>query len=322
MKATKAILAAALGIPLLGATALAQEYPTRAIEMIIPYSAGGSSDITGRILAEALQKELGQPVLVVNRPGASSIVGTQQVATAKPDGYTLLANTTAFTVIANKPGLPFDSVNGFIPITRYAAAPYLLVVNPEKLPVHNMQELIEALKAKPGAYNYASTGVGTSAHLAAELLSSLTGVKMAHVPYPGGAGPGVQATIAGDTHMTFASPASVMAAIEAGQLRAIAASGAERWSGMPDLPTVAEQGVEGFAVDWWSGLFAPAGTPPEIIAKISEATRKALENPDLVERFKGFDYTTPFTSPEEFGAWIKEDIERWGKVIKEANIEL
>jgi tripartite-type tricarboxylate transporter receptor subunit TctC len=165
--------------------------------------------------------------------------------------------------------------------------------------------------------------VGASAHLAAELLKSLAGIDITHVPYPGGAGPGVQATIAGQTQLTFASPAgATMAAIEEGQLRALAVSSATRWDGMPDLPTVAEQGVDGFEVDYWTALFAPAGTPPDIVEKISSAVRTALDDPVLSEQYSKLHYSKPYQSPQEFGAYVEKDVEKWGRIIKSANIPL
>jgi tripartite-type tricarboxylate transporter receptor subunit TctC len=323
----KAALAAALvcaGLSALPTIAVAQDYPSKAVELIVPYSPGGSADLTARILADGLTRQLNQPMLVVNKPGASSIVGSQFVANAKPDGYVLLVNGTAQTVVANKPDLPYDGSAAFIPITRFASTPYLLVVNPEKLPVKNVQELITLLKASPpGSFNYASAGVGASAHLAGELFKSTAGVDITHVPFPGGSGPGVQATIAGQVQLTFATPASqTLQAIEAGQLRVLGVSSAPRWEGMPDVPTVAEQGFPGFEVEFWNAVFAPKGTPQPVIDRIYQAIVKASEDPELSKKLKGMYYTQPLQTPEEFRVFIDEDIKKWGAIIKAANIPL
>jgi tripartite-type tricarboxylate transporter receptor subunit TctC len=312
-------MAALFGTP----SALAQDYPTRPVEFVVPYSPSGSTDITARAVADALGRVMKQPVVVVNKPGAGSIIGSQFVANAKPDGYTILVNATAHTVVANKPDLPYDAISAFIPVTRIAGSPYLLVVNSAQFPAKDVKELIAAIKAAPpGSIKFASSGVATSGHLAGELFASMAGVQMTHVPYAGSALT-VQAVAAGEVQLTFASPGTqTMAAIEDGQIKALAVSSLNRWDGMPDLASVSEQGLTGFEVEFWSALFLPAGTPAEVVTRLHEAVAEALKDPRLKGIYEKADYSTPLQTPAEFGAFIEADIKKWKEVISAAKIPL
>jgi tripartite-type tricarboxylate transporter receptor subunit TctC len=307
----------------LAGSARAQAYPTRPIEMIVPLSPGGSVDLLARLISVPLSATLGQPVSVVNQPGASSVIGTRRVATARPDGYTLLTCSPAFTVLASKPDIPFDVLKDFAPVTRIATATYYLVVNPELLPVKDMAGLIKMVTDAPaGTYLYASGGVGTSPHLAMEYLNSLTGMKTTHVPYTGGGGPGVQATVDGQVQLTFASPAAASQAIADGKLNLIGIGSTKRSSLSPDIPTIAEQGVPDFEYEFWSAVLAPAATPAEIISMLHDGIAQAVKDPTVVDRYKTLGYEASLTSPEELQAFLERDAARWKKVIEEAKISM
>jgi tripartite-type tricarboxylate transporter receptor subunit TctC len=261
------VLAAVLATPFLCADALAQNYPARPIRVIVPQSAGGSTDLAARLVTQRLDDVLKQPLVVDNRPGAGSINGTDIVAKAAPDGYTLLAIAASFTITPNlRKKLPFDPAHDFAPISQLVILPHVLVVNPA-VPAKSVKELIALLKAKPGQLNCAISGIGTSTHLALEQFMYMTGTKMLAVPYKGGA-PGVTALLGGQVQAYFATISTALPHIRSGKLRALAVTSTKHSSVLPELPTIAEAGVPGYEHSSWVGMLAPAKTPRPVIEKL------------------------------------------------------
>ncbi len=298
---------------------LAQAYPSKAIRLIIPFPPGGSNDIVGRMVGQQLGERLGQSVVVDNRGGAGGTIGSDMAAKAAPDGYTLLLISVAHAFNpAMYRKLPYDPEKSFAPIGMVAAGPVALMVNPS-LPAKSVAELIALVKASPGKYNYATAGVGSFQHLASELFKLQTGLDMVHVPYKGG-GPAMMDTIAGQAQINMASLIQVGPHVKGGKLRLLATSGTRRSVLYPDVPTVSET-VPGYdATNWW-GLVAPAGTPQAVLSRLhaeletllkSDETRKRLEN-------EGADVIR--MSPAEFGRFIAEETQKWGKVVKQAGIQ-
>ena len=281
IRAAQALLIAAL-LALAG-SAVAQDYPTKPIKFIVPYPPGGGTDVVARILVEPLSAELGQPIIIDNRGGAAGNLGTDLVAKAPADGYTILFTLSSHTInpkLYEK--LPFDVERDFAPISLAAQIPQILVVNPS-LPVTSVKELIAFAKANPGKLNYASVGIGSPGHIAGELFKLKTGVDMVHVPYKGG-GPAVIDTIGGQVQVLFVSMPAALQHVKSGRLRAIAVTSAKRSASAPELPTIAEAGVPDYAVESWYGALAPAKTPPAIVARLNAAFVKVLDNPQVKER--------------------------------------
>lgn len=292
------------------------QYPAKPIHLIIPYPPGGATDIIGRALAQKLGDALGQPVVVDNRAGAGAGIGADFVAKAAPDGYTLLIGTTGSHTInpAIYSKLPYDPVRDFAPVTLLATYCNVLVVAPD-LPVQNLKQLIELAKAKPGTVTFGSAGNGSSNHLSGELLASMAGVRMQHVPYKGSA-PALIDVMAGQTNFMFDILSTSLPQIKAGKVRALAWTGPTRSSLIPEVPTVAESGLPGYEVVGWFGLFAPAGTPRDIVNRLNAETAKILKLPELKEKLIGYD--TASSTPEQFAAIIKADIATWAKVVKDS----
>ena len=315
-----------LGAVALACSALAHgaqstpSYPTRPVRLIVPQSPGASTDLTARLIATKLSGALGQQVVVDNRPGAGSIIGTELVAKAAPDGYTLLVVASSITLNPSlHKNLPFDPVRDLAPITQLSAFPNLLTVHPS-VPVKTVKDLIALAKAKPGALNYGSSGAATGTHLSAELFKYMTGVDMVHVPYKGG-GPAVQALVAGQVQLNFATIVSVLPQVRAGKLRGIAVTTTKRSPAAPEIPTIAESGVPGYDHGPWNGFLAPAKTPRAIIARLNEETAKVLQLPETKSVFMNEGAEPVGNKPEEFGAIIKEETAKWAKVIKAAGIK-
>ena len=308
-------------LALLGA-AHAQTYPTKPIRMVLPFPPGGTTDILGRVAAQKLTEALGQQVIPDNRPGASGNIGTEQVAKAPPDGYTLV--TAPGSTLTIHPSLyaklGFDPLKDFAPVTIIAAVPNLLVVHPS-LPVRTVKELIALAKARPDQLNYASTGAGQSTHLSMELFKSMAGVKITHVPYKGSA-PAVTDLIGGHVSLMFDNMPSALPHAKAGKLRGIAVSTLKRAAVTPELPTVAESGLPGFEVNVWFGVLAPAGTPRDIVQRLHGVLVKALQSPDVRERLSTQGAEPVGNTPEQFTAQMKADLVKWAKVVKAANIKL
>ena len=312
-------LVCALG--LLGAPALAAEgYPDRPVRIIVPFAPGGLNDTVARLIQPSLEKSLGQPVIVENRPAASGIVGTDAVAKATPDGTMLLMVASSYTVIpATNPKLPYDSERDLQPIAMVGKNPILFVVT-AKLPAHTLAEFISLAKASPGKLNYASAGAASQSHLVSELFSRAAGIKLQHVPYRGGA-PAITATVAGETQFCALSPLVSLPQIEAGNLRALASGSLTRDPQFPDLPTVAESGFPGFEAIQWVGLLTTGGTPAPIVARLNAEVNKALRDPGLIAKFALQGLSPAGGSAEEFQATIAREIRKWTEVAREADIK-
>lgn len=295
-------------------------YPTRPVRLIVPFPPGGSNDVVGRLVAEQLSTQLGQQVFVDNRGSAGGIVGTEMAASAAPDGYTLLVVSIPFVVDPALHKLNFDPIRSFAPVALLATGPDVLVVNPA-VPVKSVKDLIELAKAKPGQLNYASAGIGTFTHLAGALFTQLAGVKIVHVPYRGG-GPAIQDVLAGHVGIMFSSLIQTAPFIKNGQLRPLGTGGTERSPALPDVPTIAEAGVPGYtAANWW-GILAPAGTPADILKTLHDAIQAALRSPELQKEFAREGATTATISSAAFGDYIKSEIAKWTRVVKDDNIQV
>jgi tripartite-type tricarboxylate transporter receptor subunit TctC len=294
-------------------------YPNRPVRVIVPQSAGGSTDLAARIVLQRMSEGMGQTFVVDNRPGAGSLNGTETVAKAAPDGYTLLAVAASFTINPSlHKNLPFDPIRDFAPITRFAGLPHILVVHPT-LPVKNVKELIALAKAKPGQLNYASSGVATSTHLATELFKYLTGTDMVQVPYKGGA-PGMIGLLSGQVQLYFATISTALPHAKSGKVRALAVTTAKRSVVAPEYPTVAEAGVRGYEHASWVGVLAPARTPAPILSALHAQAVKALESEDIKSALLRDGLETVGDSPQAFATVIKAEVAKWFKVVKAAGI--
>jgi tripartite-type tricarboxylate transporter receptor subunit TctC len=300
---------------LVAGSAFAQAYPSKPVTMIVPFPAGGTTDIVARLTAQKLSEAWGQPVIVDNRAGAGGNIGSGMVAKAAPDGYTILMGTVGTHAINASlyEKMPYDVVKDFAPITNVAAVPNMLVINPA-LPVNSVKELIEYGKKNPGKLNMASSGNGTSIHLSGELFKVMTGVAMEHIPYKGSA-PALTDMMGGSVQVMFDNMPSALPHVKAGKLKALAVTTATR-SPAIDLPTIAEAGVPGFEAASWFGLLAPAGTPKEIIAKIQADVVKAMKTTDLTEKMGQQGAVAVGNTPDEFAAYIKVELAKWEKVVK------
>jgi len=307
-------------LALVGPGAFAESYPNRPIRLIVPFAAGGLNDVVARLVGPYLEKSLGQPVIIDNRPAASGIVGTEATAKAPPDGYTLLMVASSFTVVpATNPKVPYDAERDLAPIGLVAKNPLLFLVTP-KVPAHSLVEFVALAKANPGKFNYASPGAATQTHVIVELFSQKAGIKLQHIPYRGGS-PAMTAMVAGDTQFTAISTLLSLPQIQAGALRAIATGGLEREPQLPDVPTVVEQGYPGFEVIQWIGLLTTAGTPGEIIARLNNELNRALRDPDLIARFAQQGIAPAGGSPAEFQATIANDLKNFTAIARAANIK-
>ncbi|MGK2899080.1 MAG: tripartite tricarboxylate transporter substrate binding protein [Burkholderiaceae bacterium] len=301
--------------------AWSQAFPSRPIRMIVPYPPGGAVDPIARTIAQKLTESWGQPVVVDNKPGAGTIIGTDSLAKAAPDGYTvILASSNHAVNPAMYAKMPYDPVKDFAPISLVSIIPVMLSVNP-KLAVTTQKELIELLKVKPGSLNYSSTGNGSTSHLAGELFKSMAGVSMVHVPYKG-SGPSVMATIAGETSVVFDSIFSQLPQVKAGKLRALSVTGSKRTALAPELPTAAEAGLPGYEAYSWVGFLAPAGTPREIIQKWQQEVSRILQLPEVQVRQTSQGVEPIGSTSEYFSEFIKTELVKWGKVVKDAGIKL
>lgn len=298
----------------------ADTYPSRPVRLIVPFAAGGLNDVVARLVAPHLERALGQPFIVDNRPAASGIVGTDATAKAAPDGYTLLMVASSFAVLpATHPKLPYDAERDLAPIVMVAKNSLLFLVNP-KLPAKSLAEFVALAKAEPGKLNYASPGAATQTHLVVELFSQKAGIKLQHIPYRGGA-PAMTAMVAGDTQFTAISTLLSLPQIQSGRLRAIASGSLTREPQFPDLPTVAEQGFPGFEAIQWIGLLTTAGTPKEIIERINAEVNRALREPDLIANFVQQGIAPAGGTSAEFQRTIAADIRNWTETARAANIK-
>lgn len=296
--------------------ALAQTYPSKPIRLMVAFPPGGSTDLMARSLANELTKSLGQAVVVENKAGANGNIGSGEVAKAPPDGYTLLLSGVGTNAINHSlyPSMTYDSLRDFEHVTLLAEGPNVLLVNPN-FPAKSVPELIALAKAQPGKLFYGSNGNGSSGRLAMEMLRQATGIDMVHVPYKGG-GPSMLALMAGEVQMLFTNQDQALPQVKAGKVRAIGVASAKRNPAYPDVPTIAEQGVPGFAAVSWFGLSAPAKTPTEIIKKLHEETVKIISQPEFRARLESTGFVVVGSTPDEFRAFVKAENERWGKAVK------
>lgn len=319
-KLLKAAFSLALMVPFAWAdSAAAQGYPSRPVRMIVPQSAGGSTDLVARLVAERLDDALRQPVVVDNRPGAGSLNGTEIVAKAAPDGHTLLVVAASFTINPSiRKNLPFDPARDFAPISELISLTHILVVHPS-VPVKSVRELIAFAKAKPGQLNYGTSGIATSTHMAGELFMHMTGTHMVNVPYKGGA-PGMIALLGGQVHLYFATISTAIPHIKSGKLRALAITAPKRSVAYPEFATIADEGVPGYAHTSWVGMLAPAKTPQAVISRLNGETVKVLQTQEVKTLLLRDGLETVGSSPKEFGALIRSEIDKWARVVKAAGI--
>jgi len=309
------ILLAAMAAANAHAQAPAGNYPNKQIRVIVPFPAGGPTDAIARAIGQKLNETWGQPVVVDNRPGAGGNIGTELAAKSPADGYTLFIGTVANAINQSLfAKLPFDFVRDFAPVTQNYVTGLILAVHPS-LPAHSVKALIALAKAHPGELSYSSSGVGGTPHLAGELFGAMAGVKMVHVPYKGSA-PAMADLLGGHVQLTFDNMLTVLPQVKAGRLRGLAVTMLTRSPLAPELPTVAEAGLKGFEVKSWNGVVVPTGTPKEIIARLNGEIVRILRQPDLREKFLVQGVELVPTTPDEFGAFIRQDIAKWAKVIQ------
>jgi len=309
--------AIAAAVALFAGPAAAEEWPAKPVKIVVPFAPGGGSDFIARYIARRLSEELKQPFIVDNKPGAGGNIGVEQGIKAPADGYTLTLIASSYTVNPSVYKLNFDPVADITPIIQVSQGPLVIVANPN-LPVKNLKEFVAYAKTKPGEVNFASSGQGSIVHAASELFNQRAGIKMTHVPYKG-SGPAMTDTIAGTTQVFFSSASTAVAQIQAGKLRALAVT-SKRIPALPDVPSVAEQGVANYDVILWHGLIGPKGLPADIVNKINAAVTKALKLKETEEQLKNDGVAPAGGTPQQFGTTIKNEIEMWRKVVAEANI--
>jgi tripartite-type tricarboxylate transporter receptor subunit TctC len=303
------------------AGAAPSEYPVRPIRIIVPQSPGASTDLTARLVAQKLNEAFKQPVIVDNRPGSSGIAGTEIVARAAPDGYTLMVVASSFSInpaLGRK--LPYDAIRDFTTVAQLSKFPNMLATHPS-VPVKTLQDVIALAKAKPGQVSYASAGLATGTHMTAELLKYMTGIDLLHVPYKGG-GPAMAAAMGGQTQLIVSTTVGLLAHVRAGKLKAIALTAAKRSAAAPEIPTFAESGVPGYEHEPWNGMFAPAKLPKAVLAKVNAEVARGLYAPDVKKVFDRDGADVVGNKPEEFAAILKAEIDKWTKVARAAGIKI
>ena len=318
----KALFALLLAVPALTApSAMAQQYPSKPIVLVVPFAPGGTSELISRLVAQKLTERLGQQVVVENRPGAAGNIAMEQVARAAPDGYTLILGHIGTLAVnpAMFPKLPYDAIKDFAPVSLIAAVPNIVTVNPA-VPAKTLKEFLDLARAKPGSINYGSAGNGSAGHLAMEYLKRIAKADMVHVPYKG-TGPMLTDLLAGQTQATFTGSSPLIPHIKSGKLRALAVGSAVRIPSLPEVPTVAESGFAGFETSQWYGIIAPAKTPPAIIQKLSVEIAQVMKQPDVIARLSGDGTVMIGSTPNEFAAYISKEMKRWGEVVHDANIK-
>jgi len=328
MAITRYIVALSCAVSCLcAATAAAPSYaqdkwPSKPITYIVPFAAGGTTDVLARVIANKLGPALGTSVIVDNKPGAGGNIGSDFVAKAAPDGYTILGGTISSHAInvSLYPNMPYDPIKSFQPVTLIGTLPNVLVVNADS-PYHNLKELIAAAKAKPEALTFGSSGNGTSQHLSSELFQSMTGSKMLHIPFKGSA-PAMQALLGKQVDLVFENILSAVPLIQSGKLRALAVTSSKRASGLPDVPSLAEAGLPGYEIVSWQAVFAPAGTPQPIVQRLATEIGKIINEPDVKARLAGLGVEPSGAGPAELAALQKSEVAKWGKLIKASNIKV
>jgi tripartite-type tricarboxylate transporter receptor subunit TctC len=317
---TKLALVLALAVGLAPAAG-AQDYPARNVKIIVPFGPGGSADVYARVLAQHLSESLKRSFVVENRPGAGAVIGTDEVAKAPPDGYTLLmmsnTHTTNETLLPNK---PYQLMRDLVPVAPVNSADLVMVVSPS-LPAKTLQEFIALAKTKPGALNYASSGPGTPYHMAGELFKAMTGTDIVHVPHRA-SGEARTSVMGGHTQMMLDSVATMAPTVQSGEVRALGATGQKRSSVLPDVPTIAEAGVPGYEATIWLGIMAPKGTPQPIVDKLNAEINRVLTRPDVKDAWTKQGVDPLVMSPAEFDTYLRADIEKWAKVVKEAGVKV
>ena len=302
------------------APAASQEYPNRPVRIIVPSPPGGGTDIVGRVLAQHFSKALGQSFVVENKPGAGNMIGIEAVARSAPDGYTLLmvpATLALNSVLYKK--VPYHPIRDFAPITLAATAPLVLIVHPS-VPAQSLAEFVALAKRQPGKMSYGTAGIGTAPHLCMELLKSMAGIDLLHVPYKGTA-PAAADVISGQIAAMFATALTARPIIDSGRVRALAVSGPQRVQALPNVPPVAEAGVPGYSAMQWYGLLAPTGTPQPVVARLNAEALRSLRTGEMRERLAADGAEPQGSTPEEFGALIRSELEKWGRVTRAAGIE-
>jgi len=309
-----------IGCALAAGIASAQQYPARAIRLVVPAAPGGGTDITARIIAPKLSEYLGRPVVVENRAGAGTMIGSEAVARAAPDGYTLLMGVSTLAINpAMYKKVAYDALKDFAPISQVVSLPNVLVTHPS-LPAKTVKELVAFARARPGQLHFASAGVGTNPHLSMELFLSMAGLRMIHVPYKG-AGPGVIDLVAGHVPVMAPSILSGLPHVKSGRLRALGVTSAKRAGGVPEIPTIAEAGVPGYESVQWFGVLAPTGTPREIVGRLHGEIVRLLQVADIRGRLSGDGADPVGSSPEEFATFLRAETVKWAKVVKDAGIQ-
>lgn len=314
---------AALGAAMLICTAaLAQQpaYPSRPIRLIVPFAPGGQTDLLARLVGQRIQEKLGQPVIVENKPGGNTVIGTDFVARSAPDGYTLLLAGTTHVITPMLAPAPFDPIKDFAPISTLTSSAMVLAAHPA-LPANTVRELVLLAKSRPGQFNYASYGSGSPSHLGGELFNLLSDLKMQHVAYKG-AMPAVTDLIGGQVQLFLVPPAPVAGHVKTGKLKALAVTGDARLQALPDVPTFAESGMPTFDVKVWLGLFAPAGTPPQIVNRLSAEMSALLAMPETRQALAAQGIDAWYSTPEQFSAMMRSDMAKYERVIKTANIKI
>jgi tripartite-type tricarboxylate transporter receptor subunit TctC len=310
--------AAALCLP---ATVSAADYPSQPIRIIVPYAPAGPTDIVARVVSEKLGQQLKTSVIVENRPGGGANIGAEAAARAPADGYTLLLATSGHAINASLfPKLGYDLMRDFTPVTTLTSGPLLLVTRTDS-PIQNLKDLVARAKEKPGTLSFASSGNGASTHLAGEMLNQRAGIQSMHVPYKG-SGPGLTDTMSGQTAYMFDTMLSAMPFVSGGKLKALAITSPKRSPLLPQIPTVAEQGYPGFEAAAWNGIVVPAGTPAPVVAQLSAALKRILASQEVKDKFAAQGFTADWRSPEDSRAYMQSEIQRWGQIVRTANVRV
>jgi len=310
----KKLLALAL-FACVGATQ-AQQYPTRPIKIIVPFGPGGFTDVAARILQKELAPAIGQPIVIENKPGAGSTIGTSEVSKSAPDGYTLVMISTAHVISPHLyKAMPYDPIKDFTPVMKLAEGPYVLVVHPS-LGANSVADLIAMAKAKPNTIDYASSGNGSAQHLVGALFVTMAGAPLSHVPYKGSS-QAMNDVLGGIVKVSFVGVPNALPNLNAGKIKALAVSTRKRYADLPDVPTLEEAGVKGYDATIWLGLLAPPGTPRDIVDKLNTSITKILSTPEAKKLMASAGVDVATSSPEEFGALMQSELERWGKVVRE-----
>ena len=317
MKRFTPLAAAALSLAsLVAAPVLAQSYPSRPIKIIVPFGPGGFTDVAARILQKELAPAIGQPVVIENKPGAGSTIGTAEIANGQPDGYTLVMVSTAHVISPHLyKSMPYDPIKSFTPVMKLAEGPYVLVTHPS-LPVKNVAELVALAKAKPDTIDYASSGNGSAQHLVGALFVTMAGAPLSHVPYKGSS-QAMNDILGGQVKVSFVGVPNALPNLGNGKLRALAVSTKKRYADLPDVPTLEESGVKGYDATIWLGLLAPPGTPREIVQKLNATVTRILSTAEAKKLMASAGVEVATSSPEEFGALLQSELDRWGKVVRE-----